>query len=147
MWINQKHQLSVLTDTMKAITLVTLALVASLASAYVVVPEKEIKYADQDFLMKQKAILEVFQHVHQKEVHTKLWTDSKTYNIEENFDKYTNIEAVKEFMTLYKHGMLGFDELFTILNEDLKHEATALFNVFYYAKDWDTFYKTMLWAR
>lgn len=145
-----KYKLSVVwwnRETMKAITLVTLVVVASLAGAYVVVPEKEIKYADQDFLMKQKAILEVFQHVHQKEVHTKLWTDAKTYKIEENFDKYTNLEAVKEFYKLYTHGMLGFDELFTILNEDLRHEANALFNIFYYAKDWDTFYKTMLWAR
>lgn len=131
---------------MKTIIVVVLA-IASLAAGYVVVPEKEIKYADQDFLMKQKAILEVFQHVHQKEVHTKLWTDSKTYKIEENYDKYTNVEAVKEFVTLYTHGMLGFDELFTVIDEDLVKEARALFNVFYYAKDWDTFYKTMLWAR
>jgi Hemocyanin, all-alpha domain len=142
------YQLSVTvaTDTMKAITLVTLVVIG-LAGAYVVVPEKEIKYADTDFLMKQKAILEVFQHVHQKEVHTKLWTDAKTYKIEDNLDKYTNVTAVKEFVKLYKHGMLEFDEIFTILNEDLKTEAAALFDLFYFAKDWDTFYKTMLWAR
>lgn len=132
---------------MKAITVVTLALVSTLAFGYVVVPEKEIKYADQTFLMKQKAILEVFQHVHQKEIHTKLWTDSKTYKIEENYNKYTNVEAAKEFVTLYNHGMLDFDEIFTVLNEDLVKEVTALFNLFYYAADWDTFYKTMLWAR
>lgn len=131
---------------MKTSIVVALALV-TLAAGYVVVPEKEIKYADQDFLMKQKAILEVFQHVHQKEVHTKLWTDSKTYKIEENYEKYTNIEAAKEFIKLYNHGMLGFDELFTVMDEDLVKEVQALFNVFYYAKDWDTFYKTMLWAR
>jgi hypothetical protein len=132
---------------MKAISVITLAIIASLASGYVTVPKKDIKYADRDFLVKQKAILEVLQHVHQKEVHTKLWEDSKTYKIEEHTDMYTNVEAVTEFMRLYKHGMLGFDEIFTILNEDLRTEAKALFNLFFYAKDWDTFYKTMIWAR
>jgi Hemocyanin, all-alpha domain len=132
---------------MKAISVVTLVVVASLASGYVVVPPKEVKFADHDFLVKQKAILEVFQHVHQKEVHTKLWTDSKTYKIEEHYDNYRNVEAVKEFVRFYNHGMLDFEEIFTIYNEDQRKEATALFNVFYYAKDWDTFYKSMIWAR
>lgn len=131
---------------MKAITVVVLAVI-SLAAGYVVTPEKQIKYADPDFLMKQKAILEIFQHVHQKEVHNTLWTDSKNYKIEENYDKYTNVEAVQEFVKLYKHGMLGFEEIFTVMDEDLVKEVQALFNIFYYAKDWDTFYKTMLWAR
>lgn len=132
---------------MKAILFVTLALVASLASGYVVVPEKKQHYADKDFLIKQKAILEVFQHVHQKEIHTQLWTDSKAYMIEEHYDSYTNVEAVQEFVKLYKHGLLAFDEIFTVMNEEQKDEVTALFNIFYYAKDWETFYKTMVWAR
>jgi Hemocyanin, all-alpha domain len=132
---------------MKAVLLVTFAAVASLASGYVVVPEKQIKYADQEYLVKQKAILEVLQHVHQKEIHTQLWTDSKAYKIEEHYDSYTNVEAVKEFVKLYEHGLLGFDEIFTVLNEDLKDEAVALFNFFFYAKDWETFYKSMVWAR
>lgn len=132
---------------MKAIFLVTFAVVASLASGYVVVPAKKELTADKPFLTKQKAILEVFQHVHQKEIHTTLWTDSKAYKIEEHYDSYTNVEAVKEFVTLYNHGLLGFDEIFTVMNEEQRDEVAALFNIFYYAKDWDTFYKTMVWAR
>jgi hypothetical protein len=106
-----------------------------------------VKYADKVFLEKQKAILEVFQHVHQKEIHTQLWTDSKTYKIEEHYDSYTNVEAIKEFVRLYNHGLLGFDEIFTVYNEEQKDEVAALFNIFFYAKDWETFYKTMVWAR
>lgn len=132
---------------MKAILFVTLAVVASLASGYVVVPQKDVKYADQAFLQKQKAILEVLQHVHQKEVHTQLWTDSKNYKIEEHYDSYNHVEYVKEFVRLYNHGLLGFDEIFTVYNEDQKDEVAALFNIFFYAKDWETFYKTMVWAR
>lgn len=133
--------------TMKAIAIVTLAFVATLAAGYVSVPQKDVRYADHDMLIKQKAILEVLQHVHQKELHTTLWTVSKNYKIEENMDSYKNAEAVKEFVKLYKHGMLGFDEIFTVLNEDQRKEVTALFNILYYSKDWDTFYKTMVWAR
>lgn len=143
----RQHQSSVSNSNMKAILFVTLAVVASLASGYVVVPEKQVHYADKDFLVKQKAILEVLQHVHQHEVHTELWTDSKAYKIEDNYDHYTNVEAVKEFVKLYHHGLLGFDEIFTVLNEEQAMEVASLFNIFYYAKDWDTFYKTMVWAR
>lgn len=132
---------------MQAILLLTLAVVASLASGYVVVPESKVTYADADFLVKQKAILEVFQHVHQKEIHTELYDTSKNYKIEDHYDSYTNVEAVKEFVTLYHHGLLDFDEIFTVLNEVQKKEVVALFNVFYYAKDWETFYKVMTWAR
>lgn len=103
---------------MKAISIITLAVVATLATGYVTVPKKEVRYADHDFLMKQKAIIEVLQHVHQKEVHTTLWSDSKGYKLEEHYDMYTNVECVKEFMKLYKHGLLGFGEIFTVLNED-----------------------------
>lgn len=129
---------------MKAIYLLA---IIGLASAYVVVPEGKVKYADQDFLVKQKAILEVLQHVHQKEVHTTLWDDAKVWNMEEHVDMYTKVEVVKEFMKVYKSGMLGFDEIFSVTDVQQKYELVTLFNVLYYAKDWDTFYKTMVWCR
>lgn len=133
---------------MKAVVLATFAVVATLAAGYVVVPEKEVKFADKDFLLKQKAILEVFQHVHQKEVHTKLWADSKTYKIEENYPKYDKVELVKDFVEHFNHGrLIEFDVPFTPLYEEHMEEAKMLFNVFYYAKDWETFYKTIEWAR
>lgn len=132
---------------MKAIFLVVFAVLATLASGYVVVPESKVKYADKDFLFKQKAIFEVYQHVHQHEVHTALYEDSKNFNVEEHYDYYTNVEAVKEFVYFYKHGMLPFDEVFTIFNDEHREQAIALFNFFYYAKDFDTFYKSFVWAR
>lgn len=132
---------------MKTVSIVTLALVATLAAGYVTVPKEKVRYADQDLLLKQKAILEVLQHVHQKEIHTTLWGISKKYKIEEHKDSYTNVQAVEEFLTLYKQGLLGFDEIFTVMNEQQRKEVKALFNIFYYAKDWDTFYKTLVWAR
>lgn len=124
-----------------------LVLACALACAHGYYMTKDVKYADKDLLMKQKAILDVFQHVHQHEVHTKLWEDSKTFNIEDYYDHYTNVEAVKEFYTWYQHGMLTFDDIFSIYNEEHQKQVIALFHFFFYAKDWDTFYKSMVWAR
>ncbi|XP_062540229.1 hexamerin-1.1-like [Armigeres subalbatus] len=132
---------------MKAITLVALAGLVALAAGYVVVPEDKITYADKDFLVKQKQLLEIFQHVHQHEVHTELWEVSKGYKIEDNYDHYTNVEAIKEFISFYKHGMLPFDEIFSVFHYPHREQAIALFHLFYYAKDWDTFYKSVVWAR
>lgn len=109
--------------------------------------DKDVKFADTDFLIKQKAILEVLQHVHQPEIHTKMWDDAKTFMIEENFDLYTNVDAVKNFLMFYKNGLLKKEKIFTFTNKYHKDQVVALFHLFYYAKDWDSFYKTMVWAR
>ncbi|GAB0094125.1 Larval serum protein 1 alpha chain [Sergentomyia squamirostris] len=130
---------------MKALALVFFACAIALSSGYYMV--KDVKYADKDFLYKQKAILEVLQHVHQHEVHTQLWEDSKTYVVSEHFNDYTNVTAVKEFWMYYEYGMLPFDDVFSVFSETHKKQVMSLFYFFYYAKDWDTFYKSMVWAR
>ncbi|XP_058455615.1 hexamerin-1.1-like [Malaya genurostris] len=108
---------------------------------------KDVKYGDKTFLQKQKAMLEIFQHVHQPELHTGLWEESKKFNVEQYLEHYSNVEAVKDFLRFYQHGMLPLEEIFSIHNELHREEAIALFHLFYYAKDWDTFYKSMVWAR
>uniref|UniRef100_A0A182VZG2 Uncharacterized protein n=1 Tax=Anopheles minimus TaxID=112268 RepID=A0A182VZG2_9DIPT len=132
---------------MKGITVVALVSLAALAAGYVVAPEDKVTYADKDFLVRQKQMLEVFQHVHQHEVHTELWEVSKAYDIEKHYDQYSKVEAVKEFVALYKHGLLPFDEIFSVFDDHHREQAIALFHVFYYAKDWETFYKSVVWAR
>ncbi|XP_055616584.1 hexamerin-1.1-like [Toxorhynchites rutilus septentrionalis] len=130
---------------MRSILAVTVVcLFATASGSYMT---KDVTYADKPLLVKQKAILEIFQHVHQPELHTTLWEDSKKYDVEQNIDHYTNQEAVKEFIRYYKHGLLPMEQIFSINNEHQREEVIALFHLFYYAKDWDTFYKTMVWAR
>jgi hypothetical protein len=103
--------------------------------------------ADQPFLVKQKALLELLQHPHQFDVQPRLLGIANGYKIEENFDQYTNVDAVKHFVVHYNHGLIGHDELFTIYNPVHRDQVIALFHVFYYAKDWDSFYKSLVWAR
>lgn len=60
---------------------------------------------------------------------------------------YTNYEKVKPFFDMYKYGMLPMDKIFTVYN--IKHvtEMYHLFQIFYYAKDWETFQTNVIWAR
>nr|XP_029723400.1 hexamerin-1.1-like [Aedes albopictus] len=130
---------------MRSVLVVTVVCMLAYASGSYMT--KDVKYGDETFLKKQKAILEIFQHIHQPELHTFLWEESKGFEVEQNLDHYSNVEAVKEFLRFYKHGMLPMEEIFSIHNEFHREEVIALFHLFYYAKDWDTFYKTMVWAR
>ncbi|MGD7402500.1 hypothetical protein ACQCQP_26655, partial [Ralstonia pseudosolanacearum] len=108
---------------------------------------KDVKYADSTFLLKQKAILEVFQHIHQNDVFVKLYDEAKQFNLIEYKDHFTKPEVVEEFYRFYEHGILGLNEVFSVMDYEHRDEVVALFHVFYYAKDWETFYKTMVWAR
>lgn len=55
---------------------------------------------------------------------------------------FQNPQAIKDFLVYWKSGFLPKDKVFSIFYEHLREETIALFHVFYYAKDFDTFYKT-----
>jgi hypothetical protein len=103
--------------------------------------------ADQAFLVKQKALLELVQHPYQVDVQPHLVDIANGWKFEDHLDKYTNVEAVKHFIKHIKHGLIGHDETFTIYNTVHRDQTVDLFRVFFSAKDWETFYKTMVWAR
>lgn len=54
---------------------------------------------------------------------------------------------MKEFLYIYKNGMLPRGGMFSVFYPPLLKEMMALFRLFYYANDFETFYKTALWAR
>lgn len=55
--------------------------------------------------------------------------------------------ALANFLKLYNTGLLPRDAVFSILDEKQRREVVALFELLYFAKDFDTFYKTACWAR
>lgn len=63
------------------------------------------------------------------------------------FCKFQKPEVIAEFMTYWKSGFLPKDKVFSIFYEHLREETIALFNIFYYAKDFDTFYKVAASSR
>ncbi|KAL2732724.1 hexamerin-like [Vespula maculifrons] len=125
-----------------------LAVLAILAFCLASAEYYTVRTADQNFLLKQKKIYNLLYHVSQPSiVNPALYAEGQQYNIEANIDSYTNKDAVKEFLYLYKYGMLARGDVFSIYYPKLLKESVALYHLFYYAKDFDVFYKTALWAR
>lgn len=60
---------------------------------------------------------------------------------------FQNQTAVKQFLSYYRQGLLPRGEIFSVFNEYQLQQAIALFNVFYYANDYDTFYRTAVYLR
>lgn len=60
---------------------------------------------------------------------------------------FQNKQAVEEFFHYYDNGYYKHQHTFTIFNEEMRTEAKYLYELFYTAKDFDTFYKTAAWAR
>lgn len=103
--------------------------------------------ADKEFLAKQKDLLRLFKYIHSHNYFKDQAEIAKTYKISEHMDHYTHPKYIKEFLHLWKEGFLPKGEVFSIFYEHQREEAIALFHVLFFAKDWDTFYKTACWAR
>lgn len=129
------------------IALIVVATVAIAAGAFVT-HTNEVKYADKQFLHQQEDLLVLLRHVYQPDWNPQLVSYAKNYKILENLGSYTNVDAVKEFYKLYETGTyLPKGEIFNIYNEVHREQAIALFEFFYYAKDFDTFYKSVAFGR
>lgn len=71
----------------------------------------------------------------------------KYYRVEKNMNQYNNQNVVKESVNLLRKGYLSKGEIFTIFNVKQRKEAISLFNILYFAKNWETFYNTACWIR
>ncbi len=105
--------------------------------------------ADMDFLHKQKKIFDLLLYVKQTDLSDAEWYDiGRNYNVESNIDMYRDKNVVQKFIWWWKQGMfLAQDAIFTPFNTEQKYEMKILFELFYNAKDFQTFYKTASWAR
>ncbi|XP_076758109.1 hexamerin 70c [Xylocopa sonorina] len=105
--------------------------------------------ADMDFLHKQKKIFDLMLYVRQADLIDAEWYDiGRNYNMESNMDMYRDKNVVQKFLWWYKQGMfLSRSAIFTPSNSEQLYEMKMLFDLFYNAKDFQTFYKTACWAR
>lgn len=126
------------------VTLFFLLAVTLVSASYMT---SESKYAEEDFLKKQQVIFEIFMNVWQPEIYNKYFDDAKNFNYADFKDKITNEDAYNYFVECYDKGFIGMKEVYSPTFEYQNHQTLALFKAFYYAKDWDTFYKFLVWAR
>nr|AUO15578.1 hexamerin-like protein 1 [Haplotropis brunneriana] len=104
--------------------------------------------ADTVFLTKQQKLLRLLYHVQQPTIIKEEQEIAKTYKPVEHLDNYQDKEKVEIFWKYYSHyGFLPRGEVFSVFYEKHFYQAKALFELLYYAKDFDTFYQTAVWAR
>lgn len=130
---------------MRSITVLALACLVSFAAAR---PEKShVKYATKEFLEKQEDIFALFRHIYQPDYNQQLVAIAKGIKISERTEYFTNKTVVAQFVELYEHGFLPKGEIFSIYEEEHRRQAVALFELLYFTKDFDSFYRTAAWAR
>lgn len=132
------------------VLIVVLIGVVSLASAKL--PVKPAKFDPKSvalnaFLQKQRAILEVFQHVHQNDTQNKLYVDSNNVNWTTLADYYEDPTVVSDYLNKKDIGLLARGEEFSVLKKSHIEEAIALFRLLHQAENWETFYSMLVWAR
>lgn len=72
---------------------------------------------------------------------------AENFNLEQNYNNYVNPEVAKYFYQIYQYGLLPRGQIFSIFYEEHLQQAIALYKLFFYAKDYQTFYNTAVWAR
>ncbi|CAG9773759.1 unnamed protein product [Ceutorhynchus assimilis] len=103
---------------------------------------------DKTFLEKQMKVLTLFKYINQPLHLDEHMEVIKNWNIEEKKDKFNHPEVVDKIVEMYKYEyMLPKGEIFCIGEPKHMEQAIAIFDLFYYAKDFEIFYKTAITAR
>ncbi|GJQ73635.1 hypothetical protein Trydic_g13978 [Trypoxylus dichotomus] len=111
-----------------------------------VIPKK-YQISDSVQLERQLNILRLYRYVTQPIFYKELADIATNYNPETQTTLYTKPEYVTEFMYYYHYTILPKERLFSVFDYQHLKQAIALFKMLYYAKDYDTFFKTAVWAR
>ncbi|XP_037828029.1 larval serum protein 2 [Lucilia sericata] len=126
-----------------AVAVIALAIFALASSKHI-----ESKVADKDFLVKQKFLLDILQHVYQDDVFVKKYDESYiNYKPWEHVEDYNEIDLIKDFFELWQHKPIYDDEIFSPIYERHVEYAHYLARLFYFAKDWNSFTHAVYWAR
>ncbi|KRT78719.1 hypothetical protein AMK59_6997 [Oryctes borbonicus] len=135
---------------MNAVLILVTLFAIALASRTVVKLSKQkqdLQHRMNEILQLEKITLRLFRYIEQPDYYDDQKEIAVNYDIEDHIDNYQNSQAVREFWDLNRLGFLPKDEVFSIFNENHRREAISLFKILYYAKDYETLYKTACWAR
>lgn len=99
--------------------------------------------ASETYFDRQKAVLNLFQHVYQKDVHIENYAEVQNFKFDAT--KFNDANVYNRFM--HKRYENGVNEVFTLSNYKHREEAIALYDLFVAANDLTTLYKVALWAR
>ncbi|XP_063539441.1 arylphorin subunit alpha-like [Cydia strobilella] len=135
---------------MRSVLILAAVVALAVAGSSPSVPHKyevELKSVDAQFIERQYKVLKLLESIEQYRKDAEWFKLGYEYDVEANIDNYTNKEAVEEFLMYYKSGFMPKYKTFSVFYDEMREEAIALFKLFYYAKDFETFYKTAAFAR
>ncbi|KPJ03733.1 Basic juvenile hormone-suppressible protein 1 [Papilio xuthus] len=133
--------------------LVWLAAVLAVATASVVKDDHYGYLIGKDMMMnldiktKEICIMKLLNHILQPTMYDDIKEVAREYVLEENLDKYLQIDVVKKFIGMFKMGLLPRGEIFVHSNELHIEQAVMVFKLLYFAKDFDSFIRTACWLR
>ncbi|XP_023017783.2 hexamerin 70b [Leptinotarsa decemlineata] len=113
------------------------------------VKKTHIRKADHTLLQRQKQILHLLLHLKQKSLIPEHIEISRSFSplAEGHENLYLKDDVVEKFRELWEYTPLAKGAIFSIFNRNHLKQAIALSKLLYFAKDYDVFYKTAVWAR
>ncbi|KAG7298914.1 hypothetical protein JYU34_017373 [Plutella xylostella] len=146
-----KHQSLRIRLSMKFLLLAA-ALVAS-ASALVMNDDK-IKMLigkehldNLDIKTKEMLMMRLLNHMMQPTMYRDIKDCAREFVLEDHLDKFIKPDVVRFFMDTYKMGMLPRGEVFVHTSRKQMEQAITVVKMLYFAKDFDTFFRTCCWLR
>lgn len=125
------------------LALICAVCVCTLASAIPTERDSELLWK------KQKLVLDVLQHFPQNNIfseeYTKLASEFKWENYAEKFGPNSKF-LIEEIKSFWKQGLLNFKS-FAVSRDEQEKPAMALYRMFYFAEDFETFEAVVWWAR
>ncbi|KAL4709022.1 hypothetical protein ACJJTC_005883 [Scirpophaga incertulas] len=128
-------------------TLVALALAGTVPEYHKYSYPVELTTVDDVTVQRQYQVLELLETVQQINVNAGYYNVGKAYDIKAHVNNYKKQEVVDKFFYYYEKDFLPQYNVFSIFNYNIRDQAKALYDMFFYAKDFETFYKTAAWAR
>ncbi|XP_028169947.1 arylphorin subunit alpha-like [Ostrinia furnacalis] len=136
---------------MKALTLFLLCITVGFSSGYLIrVPTlpRQAKIAPIGWVHIQKLMLPLVENVCEDSTNAMVVQLAKDFSLDAANGNYTKAGVVEYLRNLKtSKGFLPKGEIFTEYNKDHVDELKGLFELFYYARDFDAFYRAAAWAR
>nr|QHB15661.1 hexamerin-like protein [Bemisia tabaci] len=103
--------------------------------------------ADKNFLQRQLQILRLMRNIHEQNHDQEQQQIGNNFNIDQEASNFSNSQAVKAMQQQIAQGKTSRNQVFDIMSNHQRQEAITLFDLFFFAKDFDTFYRAACWAR
>nr|QCC26463.1 hexamerin 3 precursor [Octostigma sinensis] len=104
----------------------------------------------QSQVEKQASILQLLDRVQQPIIDEKVKEIGHSYKPVLYYNNYKQLsrQHIEKFVEkVHRQQTLPRQKIFNLFNDKQRQEAIALFELLYYAQDFETFYKTAAWAR